>query len=92
MVSVSLAYQHPMKIFQPFGPVAEQRQGYGLPAQGYAIAPASDYSASASYGTPPQSAGYGAPPASAYATPVAYPMPSYPTAYEYPEEEGNIRI
>jgi hypothetical protein len=88
MVSATLAYEHPMKRFQPVVMVAQQRQGYALPSQGYAIAPASDYSASASYGAPPPSAGYGAP--QAYAPPVAYPVPSYPTAYQYPvEEEGN---
>jgi hypothetical protein len=87
MVSASLAYEHPMKRFQPVAVVAQQRQGYALPAQGYAIAPATDFSASVGYGDPPQSAGYGAPPASGYAAPVAYPVPVYPTAYEYPEEE-----
>ncbi|KAK4012534.1 adhesive plaque matrix protein [Daphnia magna] len=87
MVSASLAYEHPIKRFKPIVIVAGRRQGYALPAQGYAVAPASEYAPSASYGVPAAPSGYGVPAApSGYGVPAAYPVPSYPT-YEYPEEE-----
>lgn len=79
LVSVSLAYERSL-------PYAAKRsdQGYALPAQGYAIAPASDFGPSAGYGAPQQapvaSSGYGAPVA-----PAAYGAPSYEADYY---EEG----
>lgn len=82
MVSASLAYEHPVKRFKPMGNVVARRQGYALPAQGYAIAPAPEYASSSGYGVPAAPSGYGAP--------VSYAVPSYQTQ-EYPEE-GNIRL
>lgn len=62
---------------------------YEHPAQGYAVAPASEYAPSASYGVPAAPSGYGVPAApSGYGVPAAYPVPSYPT-YEYPIKSPN---
>lgn len=84
MASSSLAYEvRPLATYKRNG----QDQGYGLPAQGYAIPPASDYSGSVlsgGYGAPVASQGYGAPVASqGYGAPASYGS-SY--QIEYPEE------
>ena len=93
MVSASLAYERPYPV-----KFAGKRtdQGYALPAQGYAIAPANtDYAAAV-----PPAGGYGAPeyapaPSAGCGSAAAYPqqsygapVPSYAPAYpvEYIEE------
>lgn len=82
MASSSLAYEvRPFATYKRNG----QDQGYGLPAQGYAIPPASDYSGSVLSG------GYGAPVASqGYGAPAASYGPSYQIEAEYPEEGKQI--
>lgn len=68
LVSTSLAYER------------RADQGYALPAQGYAIAPATDFGPSAGYGAPQ------AVPAQGYGAPVPYSGSSYQVPLDYPEE------
>lgn len=93
LISATLAYERPTQ--QRYGNQRNgQDQGYGLPAQGYAIPPAAaaaDYGVgfapSVGYGAP-QPSGYGSAPVASqggYGAPSAYGS-SYQVEMEYPEE------